>query len=120
MNNIQSKGLEEIMDWAEQVSFAVTICDCEGFILYMNRCSREVFAARGDLIGKNLKDCHKASSWETIQRLLATGEHNAYTIEKKGQKKLIYQTPWYKNGNIAGLVEISIVLDEGMPHYIRG
>ncbi len=33
---------------------------------------------------------------------------------------MIYQTPWRDAaGNIAGLVEISMVIPADMPHYIR-
>jgi hypothetical protein len=52
--------------------------------------------------------------------MLSQGETNAYTIEKRGVRKLIYQTPWYENGEVAGLVEYSIVLPENMPHKVRG
>ena len=44
---------------------------------------------------------------------------NAYTIEKNGVKKLIYQTPWYENGEFMGLVEFSLEIPFEMPHYIR-
>ena len=51
--------------------------------------------------------------------MLATGESNAYTISKNGQRKVIYQTPWRRDGKIDGMVEISMVVPEDMPHYIR-
>lgn len=106
-------------DWAKELNCAVTVCDTEGVILYMNEKSKATFSGRGELIGKNLKDCHKPESWDHIQRMIATGESNSYTISKNGQKKLIYQTPWYKEGAVAGLVELSIVVPEEMPHFIR-
>lgn len=105
--------------WAEEMNCAVTVCDSEGVILYMNRKSRETFASHGDLIGRNLLDCHSRESVEKIRRMLATGESNAYTISKNGQRKVIYQTPWRRDGEIAGLVEISMVVPQEMPHYIR-
>jgi len=33
---------------------------------------------------------------------------------------LIYQSPWYQNGEFAGLVEISLEIPEQMPHFVRG
>ena len=51
--------------------------------------------------------------------LLQTGGSNAYTIEKNGLKKMIYQTAWKQDGVVAGLVEISMVIPFEMPHYIR-
>ncbi len=107
------------MDWAKELNCAVTVCDKQANIIYMNDKSRATFTGRGDLIGKNLKDCHKEASWQKIQNLLDTGETNTYTIDKQGVKKMIYQTPWYSDGEIAGLVELSFVIPAEMPHFVR-
>ena len=56
---------------------------------------------------------------EIIRNLLETGGSNAYTIEKEGLRKMIYQTAWRIDGEVAGLVEISMVIPTDMPHYIR-
>ena len=56
---------------------------------------------------------------EIIRRLMEQKETHAYTIQKGEVRKLIYQTPWYKDGELAGLVEFSLVLPEDMPHYVR-
>lgn len=32
---------------------------------------------------------------------------------------MIYQTVWKKDGEVAGLVELSIVLPPDIPHYVR-
>ena len=109
----------ETAGWMNSIGCAVTICDTEGVILYMNDKSRETFAKHGDIIGKNLFGCHSERSQQMIRHMLATGETNAYTIEKKGVRKLIYQTPWRRDGEIAGMAEISIPLPPEMPHYIR-
>lgn len=106
-------------EWAEEINAAVTVCDAEGVILFMNSRARQTFARHGDLIGKNLFECHSESSRMKIRHMLATGESNAYTISKEGQRKMIYQTPWRREGVIAGMVEISMVIPEEMPHYIR-
>ncbi len=110
---------ELIPGWADDVNCAVTVCDAEGVILYMNDRAREVFASHGDLVGKNLFDCHSEASRAKIRHMLATGESNAYTIAKKGQRKMIYQTPWRRDGRVAGMVEISMVIPEDLPHDIR-
>jgi PAS domain-containing protein len=121
--NYHSKTYEEIMamipDWAKEMNCAVTVCDKEGVILYMNDKAKETFASHGDLIGKNLIPCHNERSRGIIADLLATGGSNAYTIQKNGLKKMIYQTAWKENGEVAGLVEISMVIPEDMPHYAR-
>lgn len=107
------------MEFFNETNCAITVCDRNGVIVYMNEKSRAVFAAHGNLIGRNLFDCHSPASVEKIHHMLATGESNAYTISKNGQRKMIYQTPWRIDGTIAGMVEISMVIDEDLPHYIR-
>lgn len=111
--------MKEYIDWAEQLGCAVTICDENCKILFMNERSRQTFARHGDIIGHDLMQYHPPHAKEKIQHMLATGTTNAYTIEKGGIRKLIYQTPWRKDGKIAGLVEFSIPLPEDMPHYVR-
>lgn len=106
-----------IKDFFAEVAVSMTVCDLEGKVVYQN--SRAV-AALGEARGHNLQECHKAASWAKIQEMLKKGTTNAYTIEKQGVRKLIYQTPWYENGAVAGLVEYSIVLPSEMPHKVRG
>ena len=105
--------------WAEELNCAVTVCDTEGVILYMNAKARATFAKHGDLIGQNLFGCHSERSRDIIRRLLAGGGTNAYTIEKRGVRKMIYQTAWKEGGEVRGLVEISMEIPPEMPHYIR-
>lgn len=112
--------MNNIPDWAKELNCAITVCDTEGTIIYMNDKSKETFASYGDLVGKNLMGCHNEHSQQIIHKLLETGGTNCYTISKKGLKKMIYQTVWKKDGVVAGLVEFSIVLPEDMPHYDRG
>jgi len=101
--------------------FAVTACDNEGIIIFMNEKSRATFIKNESesLIGKSLFDCHSEKSVVKIKELLKEGTTNSYTISKNGLKKLIYQCPWYKDGKVAGLVEISLVIPEEMPHFVR-
>lgn len=110
-----------IPDWAMGMNCAVTVCDADCRIIYMNQCSRETFARGSDsLIGNNLMDCHSPHSVEIIKRLLSEGGVNCYTITKKGRNKMIYQTAWrMEDGKVGGLVELSMVIPENMPHYNR-
>jgi transcriptional regulator with PAS, ATPase and Fis domain len=105
----------------KSLPFAVTACDKDGIIIYMNEKSLATFVKNESesLIGKSLFDCHGDKSAEKIRELLKTGSTNSYTIEKNGQKKMIYQCPWYKSGAIAGLVEISLVIPFEMEHFVR-
>lgn len=114
--------IEDLPDWAFGMNCAVTVCDANCKIIYMNQRSRETFAKRGgaDLIGHNLMDYHNERSQSIIRKLLEEGGTNAYTIEKQGVRKLIYQTAWHlPDGNVGGLTEISMVIPETLPHYIR-
>ena len=93
------------MDYFKEVNLAVTICDKEGKILEMNDKSRKTFLKPGqeDLIGKNVLDCHPEPAHSLLADMLQNPRTNVYTIEKKGVKKLIYQTPWYVEGEFMGL-----------------
>ncbi|MDE6877104.1 PAS sensor protein [Alistipes sp. UBA6068] len=102
--------------WNDELDCAVTVCDTEGVVLYQNRRSREV---NGDVQGRSLIPCHNERSRAIIRRLLDEGGRNVYTIQKRGVRKLIYQTAWRQNGVVGGLVEYSMELPDPMPHYVR-
>ena len=108
--------------WAEQMEgCAITVCDTEGTIIYMNERSRRTFGKDGaSMVGQNMMPCHNERSQAMIRKMLSEGSTHCYTISKHGQKKMIFQTPWKENGEVRGLVEISMVIPEEMPHYDRG
>jgi hypothetical protein len=112
----------EGQDWIAEFPGAVTVCDRTGVILSMNERSAAGFAADGGtaLIGRNLLDCHPEPARSKTADLLATPRVNAYTIDKRGVKKLIYQAPWYRSGEYHGLVELSLEIPADMPHFVRG
>ena len=107
--------------WAKEFPGDITICDAAGVILDMNDRAAESFAKYGGrgLVGSNLLDCHPEPSRSKLQELLAAGKVNAYTIEKGGVKKLVYQAPWYEAGECRGLVEVALVLPDVLPHFVR-
>lgn len=109
------------MDWLKEITAAVTICDNDGTIVYMNDRSGEVFKTDGgkDLVGKNLFDCHPEPARTKLKELMSSGRTNTYTIEKNGKKKLIFQSPWSNEQVTGGMVEISIDLPDDMSHFIR-
>ena len=49
-------------EWADEMNCAVTVCDTQGIILYMNEKACRTFAGHGNLIGRNLFDCHSPKS----------------------------------------------------------
>ena len=114
--------MESMPDWVKGFPGAVTVTDSGHRVVYMNDAAAETFAERGgrDLVGTDLMSHHNPRSREIIEKLLATGGTNTYTIEKSGVKKLIYQTVWRDSGGKpAGLVELSLVIPGEMPHRTR-
>ncbi|NUM32919.1 MAG: PAS domain-containing protein [Candidatus Brocadiae bacterium] len=106
--------------WVKEFPGAVTVCDTNGTILEMNDKASKTFAKDGkSLIGSNVLDCHPEPSKTKLKSLMETQQKNVYTIEKKGIKKLIYQTPWYCDGKYCGFVELSLEIPFEMPHFIR-
>jgi transcriptional regulator with PAS, ATPase and Fis domain len=107
--------------WVEEFPGAVTVCDQEGRIVEMNGKSIEVFAADGGakLMGTDVLDCHPEPSRSKLKDMMEKRRTNVYTIQKKGKKKLIYQSPWSDEGRYAGFVEISVEIPWDMPHLNR-
>ncbi|MBI4834777.1 MAG: PAS domain-containing protein [Planctomycetes bacterium] len=108
-------------DWLSDFSGAVTVCDKAGKILYMNAKSAQTWSRYGGakLIGKSVLECHPEPARKKLAKMLKDKKFNAYTIEKKGVKKLIYQSPWFQKGKYMGFVELSLVIPSKMKHFIR-
>jgi hypothetical protein len=85
----------------------------------MNDMAERVLSHGNHIIGQNLLDCHPEPARTKLMQMLQNHNLNAYTIEKNGVKKLIYQSPWFENGEFAGYIELSMELPAEMPHFIR-
>ena len=109
------------MNWTDEFSGAITVCDCDGIVVYMNDRSKEQFAKSGDgdLLGKSLIDCHPEPARTILLKMLSEPIPNSYTIEKRGIRKMIHQTPWMENGEFKGVVEISFEIPMEMLHHKR-
>lgn len=107
--------------WITEFPGAVTVCDRQGNIIEMNEASCRMFAKDGGsgLVGKNLLDCHPEHAGRKIEQMLEQPHTHCYTTEKNGLKKLVYQSPWFEEGEFKGLVEIVLELPQDMPHYQR-
>ncbi len=107
--------------WVDEFAGSVTVCDAEGIILAMNDKAASGYEADGGrkLIGSNMLACHPEPARSKARALLENKQPNIYTIEKRGVKKLVYQSPWYKDGQFAGLVELVLEIPREMPHFIR-
>jgi hypothetical protein len=109
------------LDWLDGMDAAVAVCDLEGMIVYMNARAAESFKDQGGmgLVGKSLFPCHKDESNDKIRKMLADGSSNAYTVEKNGKKKFVWQAPWSEDGTLKGLVEIVSPVPFDIPNIVR-
>jgi PAS domain-containing protein len=107
--------------WVREFPGSITVCDPEGVILEMNDRAIQAFRSQGGqaLLGTNLLDCHPEPSRTKVRQMLRTRQANVYTIEKDGVHRFIYQTPWYRDGQYAGLIELALDIPADMPHFIR-
>lgn len=107
--------------WIKSFPAAIIVCNVSGIILEMNDRAIDSFKEDGGekLIGTNLLNCHPEPARSKLEEMLRTQRQNFYTIEKRGMKKLVYQTPWYENGKYSGFVELSLPIPSDMPHFIR-
>jgi transcriptional regulator with PAS, ATPase and Fis domain len=109
------------MEWFEKLDGNVIVCDAAGIVIYMNEKAIRNYEKDGGagLIGQNLMDCHNENSRKIILEIMETHQKNVYTIEKRGRKKLIYQTPWMDGDAFKGIVELSLEIPFETPHYNR-
>lgn len=107
--------------WFKHFPGAITVTDENADIIEMNEASAEMFKKDGGfgLIGRSVMDCHPASAQTKIRRIYNEQKPNVYTIQKNGEKKMIYQAPYFANGILAGVVEICLPLPDEMPHFNR-
>lgn len=114
--------MRSMPDWVTRLPGAVTVSDRQHTIIYMNDAAADTWKSKGGraLLGTDLLACHNPRSKAMIEELLETGGKNVYTVQKKGVRKLIFQSAWRdSSGDVAGLVELSLVLPEGMSHFVR-
>ncbi len=107
--------------WVQEFAGSVTVCDPAGIILEMNEKAARSFQEQGGgaLIGTNMLDCHPEPARTKTRELLESRRTNVYTIEKRGQKKLVYQAPWHQGGQYRGFVELVLEIPAEMPHFVR-
>ena len=107
--------------WVQAFEGSITVCDSDGIILEMNDKAIEAFKDQGgtQLIGTNLLDCHPDPARSKLKGLMENQKANVYTVEKKGERKFIYQTPWYRGGKYCGFVELVLKIPAQIPHFVR-
>ena len=107
--------------WIDEFPASVTVCDSTGTILEMNQTAIESFKKDGGdtLIGKNVLDCHPEPARTKLKTLLETHQKNVYFVKKHGVKIMVYQTPWYLNGEPQGIIELSFEIPQDTPTFDR-
>jgi transcriptional regulator with PAS, ATPase and Fis domain len=100
-------------DWVEEFPGMISVCDVDGKILVLNKQIAEYFSSTGgkELIGTNLFDCHGQMSGEEIRNLMKQKMADVYIAEENGGQELVIHSPWFKDGEYAGLVEITLPLE---------
>ena len=70
------------MNWTDGFIGAITVCDREGIVVYMNDLSKKQFAKDGgeSLVGKSLIDCHPEPARSFLMRMIADPIPNRSTI----------------------------------------
>ena len=109
-------------EWIKEFPASITVCDPAGVIAGDERPGRQNLREGRRLRAASAATCWTATRTRPAARsevLLAAHEKNVYTIEKNGVKKLIYQSPWFKDGQYAGFVELSLEIPWEMPHFVR-
>jgi transcriptional regulator with PAS, ATPase and Fis domain len=108
-------------DWVQEFRGAVTVCDRKGTIIAMNKTAAAIFAKGGgeNLIGSNILDCHPEPARTKLKEIMDEQRTNVYTIQKRRVRRLIYQSPWYRNRRYAGYVELSFEIPVDLPHFVR-
>lgn len=88
----------------------------------MNDEAVKTFEKRGGkrMVGANAADGQPERDQSRLQELHETRKTNVHTIEKNGLKRLIYQAPWFGEGEHRGFVELSMEIPFNVPQFNRG
>jgi hypothetical protein len=107
--------------WVKEFPGSVTVCDKDGIIIDLNDASAKGFTDRGGygLIGAQILDCHPEPARTKFAELLKSRKQNIYTIQKDGRRKLIFQTPWFLDGEFGGYLDMTLDMPWDMPHFNR-
>jgi hypothetical protein len=119
--HLAAAGDLDFHPWVKELQGDVTACDKDGMIVSMNDGAVRTFSERGGekLMGTSIFDCHPEPCRSKLKALMESRKKNIYTIQKNGLRKLIFQAPWYRDGEYAGYVEIDLEIPREMPHFNR-
>jgi transcriptional regulator with PAS, ATPase and Fis domain len=108
-------------NWFKVFPGAITVTDENGAIIEMNDGSAEMFKADGGyaIMGRDAITCHPEPTQTKVRKMYESQQPNIYSIQKNGKKQLVYQTPYFVDGEFSGFVEICLHLPEEIPHFNR-
>ena len=111
----------EPASWVKDFPAEITVCDRTGFILELNSAAEDIFKDDGgrDLLGSNMLECHPEPSHTKLAGMLETQKTNVYFNTEKSNQRFFFQSPWYKDNQFAGFVEISFEVPGEIPHFIK-
>lgn len=114
----EHKYMKQTFDYLENVAFAATVCNKEGIVLYQNAIARQ---RDGEVIGKNLYNCHSPKTGEKIRMIMETGMNNSYEVIHHGKHYFVHHTPWFEEpgGELSGLIELDIEIPDTHPTFNR-
>ena len=116
-NRNNKKSTPDAALWADELHLAITVSDMDDTIMYMNEKAKRAYP--NAKVGDQLASCHKQVSMDKIDAFKKKDVSNIYTVQRNGIRKFIHQTPWYKDGIVAGLVEFSIEIPTDISHIDR-
>ena len=107
--------------WVPGFPGTITVCDQDGVIIDLNDAAVRQFADRGGrgLIGSLIFDCHPEPARTKLAELFESRKQNVYTIQQQGLRKLVFQTPWFRDGQYSGYLDMTIEIPWAMPHFDR-
>ena len=107
--------------WYKVFPRAITVTDTDSTVIEMNEGSEKLFGKDGGyaVLGRNAITCHPPETQEKVRQIYETQSSNIYSIKKDGKKYLVYQAPYFIEGEFSGLVELFLDLPDDIPHFDR-
>ncbi len=101
-------------DFLKEVDIAISVCDRDGIIRYMNDKGEKIFINEGgrNLIGSHILDCHPEPSRTKLEQMIASRTTNSYFKGSGSERRLIHQAPFFNQGVYDGFIECIIPMPE--------
>jgi len=105
--------METIINMFKNLNAAIVATDADYKVIYQNEKCRQLFKqafGTSDYIGRSIHECHKAETTELIKTtyqeyLEKTRNLYHYVMDEPGGKITVVNSPFYNDGQFAGVVE---------------